>query len=122
MAAQPRKRKHNSPTLHGRIALVTGSSRGAGRAIAAVLGEHGATVYVTGRSVRGQPTTDNLPGTIEESAEEVTSRGGQGFGTGRSGSRDCAARRVHSRTALWRVLRAEPDALWRTLRAARYLG
>ena len=59
--------------------MVTGASRGAGRAIAAVLGEHGATVYVTGRSVRGQPTTDNLPGTIEESAEEVTRRGGQGI-------------------------------------------
>jgi NAD(P)-dependent dehydrogenase (short-subunit alcohol dehydrogenase family) len=59
--------------------LVTGASRGAGRAIAAVLGEHGATVVVTGRSVRGQPTTDNLPGTIEESAEEVTRRGGQGI-------------------------------------------
>src|SRR5215469_11432898 len=65
---------------HGnRVAVVTGASRGAGRAIAAVLGEHGATVYVTGRSVRGQPTTDNLPGTIEESAEEVTRRGGQGI-------------------------------------------
>ena len=44
-----------------------------------VLGERGATVYVTGRSVRGQPTTDNLPGTVEESAEEVTRRGGQGI-------------------------------------------
>lgn len=59
--------------------MVTGASRGAGRAIAAVLGEHGATVYVTGRSVRGKPTTDNLPGTIEDSAEEVTRRGGQGI-------------------------------------------
>jgi NAD(P)-dependent dehydrogenase (short-subunit alcohol dehydrogenase family) len=59
--------------------LVTGASRGAGRAVAAVLGEHGATVYVSGRSVRGQSTTDNLPGTIEESAEEVTRRGGQGI-------------------------------------------
>jgi NAD(P)-dependent dehydrogenase (short-subunit alcohol dehydrogenase family) len=79
MGAQSRKRKDDSRSLHGRIALVTGSSRGAGRAIAAVLGEHGATVYVTGRSVRGRPTTDNLPGTIEESAEEVTRRGGQGI-------------------------------------------
>jgi len=59
--------------------MVTGASRGAGRAIAAVLGEGGATVYVTGRSVRGRPTTDNLPGTIEDSAEEVTRRGGQGI-------------------------------------------
>src|SRR5438309_9039677 len=88
MAAQPQKRKDisstqkrkdNSRSRHGRIALVTGSSRGAGCAIAAVLGEHGATVYVTGRSVRGRPTTDNLPGTIEETAEEVTRRGGQGI-------------------------------------------
>lgn len=65
--------------LLGRVALVTGASRGAGRAIAAVLGEHGATVYVTGRSVRGQPTTDNLPGTIEDTAEEVARRGGRGL-------------------------------------------
>ena len=79
MGAQPRKRKDDSRSLHGRVALVTGASRGAGRAIAAVLGEHGATVYVTGRSVRTWPTTDNLPGTIEESAEEVTRRGGQGI-------------------------------------------
>jgi NAD(P)-dependent dehydrogenase (short-subunit alcohol dehydrogenase family) len=79
MSAQTRKRKDDSRTLKGRVALVTGGSRGAGRAIAAVLGEHGATVYVTGRSVRGQPTTDNLPGMIEETAEEVTGRGGEGI-------------------------------------------
>ncbi len=79
MGTQSRTRIHDPRTLHGRVALVTGASRGAGRAIAAVLGEHGATVYVTGRSVRGSPTTDNMPGTIEESAEEVTRRGGQGI-------------------------------------------
>lgn len=72
-------RKKDAGSLRGRVALITGASRGAGRAIAAVLGERGATVYVTGRSVRGQPTTDDLPGTIEESAEEVTRRGGQGL-------------------------------------------
>jgi NAD(P)-dependent dehydrogenase (short-subunit alcohol dehydrogenase family) len=79
MGAGQRKRKGDPENLRGRVALVTGASRGAGRAIAAVLGERGATVFVTGRSVRGQPTTDNLPGTIEESAEEVTRRGGQGI-------------------------------------------
>ena len=79
MGAQPRKRKGDSRSLRGRVAVVTGASRGAGRAIAAVLGERGATVYVTGRSTRGQATTDNLPGTIEESAEEVTRRGGKGI-------------------------------------------
>lgn len=61
------------------IALVTGASRGAGRAIALELGTAGATVYVTGRSVRGGPTTDNLPGTIEDTAGEVTDRGGHGI-------------------------------------------
>ena len=66
------------PNLKGKVAVVTGSSRGAGRGIALALGECGATVYVTGRSVKGQPTTDNMPGTIDETAESVTSRGGVG--------------------------------------------
>ena len=65
-------------TLSGKVAVVTGASRGAGRAIAAVLGEAGATVYVTGRTVRGGPAVDGLPGTIEDAAEEVTARGGRG--------------------------------------------
>lgn len=41
--------------LTGRIAVVTGASRGAGRAIAAALGKHGVTTYVSGGSTRGQP-------------------------------------------------------------------
>jgi NAD(P)-dependent dehydrogenase (short-subunit alcohol dehydrogenase family) len=61
------------------IALVTGASRGAGRAIAVELGSARATVYVTGRSVRGGPTTDNVPGTIEDTAADVTARGGTGI-------------------------------------------
>lgn len=61
------------------VALVTGASRGAGRAIAAELGGAGATVYVTGRSTHGGPTTDNVPGTIDETAREVTDRGGRGI-------------------------------------------
>jgi NAD(P)-dependent dehydrogenase (short-subunit alcohol dehydrogenase family) len=60
------------------VALVTGASRGAGRGIALELGAAGATVYVTGRSVRSGPTTDDVPGTIDESAQEVTDRGGRG--------------------------------------------
>ncbi len=79
MGVHLRKGRIESRSLQGRVAVVTGASRGAGRAIAAVLGERGATVYVTGRSVRGHPTTDNLPGTIEDSAEEVTRRGGRGI-------------------------------------------
>jgi NAD(P)-dependent dehydrogenase (short-subunit alcohol dehydrogenase family) len=61
------------------IALVTGASRGAGRAIALELGASGATVYVTGRSIRGGPTTDNVPGTIDDTAADVTGRGGNGI-------------------------------------------
>ncbi|WP_430787060.1 SDR family NAD(P)-dependent oxidoreductase [Virgibacillus flavescens] len=64
--------------LQGKIAVVTGASRGAGRGIAFELGSAGATVYVTGRSVKGS-TTDNRPETIEETADGVTSRGGKGI-------------------------------------------
>jgi NAD(P)-dependent dehydrogenase (short-subunit alcohol dehydrogenase family) len=55
------------PDLAGRIAVVTGATRGVGRGIAVVLGECGATVYVTGRS------------TVDEAASEVTERGGRGI-------------------------------------------
>ena len=65
--------------LNNVVALVTGASRGAGRGIAIELGAAGATVYVTGRSVGGRPTTDNVPGTIDETAREVTERGGRGI-------------------------------------------
>lgn len=62
--------------LEGKIALVAGATRGAGRGIACMLGEAGATVICTGRSVRGQTT--GRPETIEETAEMVTARGGHG--------------------------------------------
>jgi NAD(P)-dependent dehydrogenase (short-subunit alcohol dehydrogenase family) len=65
-------------SLDKRVALVTGASRGGGKGIAVVLGEAGATVYVTGRSVRGKPTTLGRSGTIDDTAEEVTARGGTG--------------------------------------------
>lgn len=65
--------------LTGKIAIVTGATRGAGRGIACMLGEAGATVYCTGRSVRGNPATGNRPETIEETAEMVTAYGGVGI-------------------------------------------
>jgi NAD(P)-dependent dehydrogenase (short-subunit alcohol dehydrogenase family) len=61
------------------VVLVTGASRGAGRAIALELGGAGATVYVSGRSIDDGPTTDNVPGTIDETAREVIRRGGRGI-------------------------------------------
>jgi NAD(P)-dependent dehydrogenase (short-subunit alcohol dehydrogenase family) len=66
--------------LRNKVAIVTGSSRGAGRGIALVLGEEGATVYVTARSTRGALTNKALPGTsIEDTAELVSARGGVGI-------------------------------------------
>ncbi len=65
--------------LKGQTALVAGATRGAGRGIACMLGAAGATVYCTGRSVRGQPATGNRPETIEETAELVAAHGGVGI-------------------------------------------
>jgi NAD(P)-dependent dehydrogenase (short-subunit alcohol dehydrogenase family) len=65
--------------LQGRVALVAGATRGAGRGIAAELGAAGATVYVTGRSTRAQRSEYDRPETIEETAELVTALGGNGI-------------------------------------------
>jgi NAD(P)-dependent dehydrogenase (short-subunit alcohol dehydrogenase family) len=67
------------PDLSGTVALVTGASRGVGRGVATALGQAGATVWVTGRSVRGGATTEGLPGTVDDTADEVTAAGGKGI-------------------------------------------
>lgn len=68
-------------TMRGKVAVVAGGSRGAGRGIALALGEAGATVYVAGRSRRdGWRPMDGAPGSIDETAEEVRARGGEGIG------------------------------------------
>ncbi len=64
--------------LAGKVALVAGATRGAGRGIAVQLGAAGATVYVTGRSTRTQRSEMNRPETIEETAELVDRAGGRG--------------------------------------------
>jgi NAD(P)-dependent dehydrogenase (short-subunit alcohol dehydrogenase family) len=66
-------------TLTGKVALVAGATRGAGRGIAVELGAAGATVYVTGRSTKAGRSEYNLPETIEETAELVTAAGGKGI-------------------------------------------
>jgi NAD(P)-dependent dehydrogenase (short-subunit alcohol dehydrogenase family) len=66
-------------TLEGKVALVAGATRGAGRGTAVALGEAGATVYCTGRSTRGQRSEYDRPETIEETAELVTAAGGTGI-------------------------------------------
>lgn len=64
--------------LEGRVALVAGGTRGAGRGIAIELGAAGATVYVTGRTTRQQQSEYARPETIEETAEMVSAAGGKG--------------------------------------------
>jgi NAD(P)-dependent dehydrogenase (short-subunit alcohol dehydrogenase family) len=68
----------NQP-LKGKVALVAGATRGAGRGIAVELGAAGATVYVTGRSTRRQRSEYNRSETIEETAELVNQAGGSGI-------------------------------------------
>jgi NAD(P)-dependent dehydrogenase (short-subunit alcohol dehydrogenase family) len=65
--------------LRGRVAVVTGATRGAGRGIAAALGEAGATVVCTGRSSGSARSDYNRPETIEETAELVMRLGGTGI-------------------------------------------
>ena len=65
--------------LAGRVALVAGATRGAGRGIAVELGVAGATVYCTGRSTRSRRSEMNRPETIEETAELVDKAGGRGI-------------------------------------------
>lgn len=65
--------------LTGAVAVVAGATRGAGRGIATALGEAGATVYCTGRSVRGAPSDMGRPETLDETAERVNAAGGVGI-------------------------------------------
>jgi len=68
-----------SKPLQGKVALVSGATRGAGRGIAVALGEAGATVYATGRSTRARRSEVDRPETIEETAELVDAAGGEGI-------------------------------------------
>ena len=65
--------------LQGKVALVTGASRGVGRGIAHELGVAGATVYVTGRSATDDATTEDLGGTVNSTAALVTQSSGIGI-------------------------------------------
>jgi NAD(P)-dependent dehydrogenase (short-subunit alcohol dehydrogenase family) len=83
--------------LTGQVALVTGASRGCGKGVALVLGERGAIVYVTGRSVRGRPTTLGRPGTIDDTADQITARGGTGIALRCDHTDDAQTRAVFDR-------------------------
>jgi NAD(P)-dependent dehydrogenase (short-subunit alcohol dehydrogenase family) len=65
--------------LKGKVAVVTGASRGVGKGVALGLGEAGAIVYVTGRTIKDKTDVEKLGGTVFETAEAVTSIGGKGI-------------------------------------------
>src|SRR4029079_16157834 len=71
------RRQVTSRPLEGRVALVAGATRGAGRGIARALGEAGAIVYCTGRRTTGNPSPYNRPETIDETAAMIVRDGGQ---------------------------------------------
>lgn len=79
------------------IAVVTGASRGAGKGIAIALGAEGATVYVTGRSIREGDAA--LPGTISATAEAVTQAGGKGIAVAVDHRRDEDVKKLFERIA-----------------------
>ncbi|HJU68894.1 MAG TPA: SDR family oxidoreductase [Gemmatimonadaceae bacterium] len=76
MRAQRASTARSNKPLDGRVAVVAGATRGAGRGIARALGEAGAFVYCTGRSVRGDPSPYGRPETINETAEMIAETGG----------------------------------------------
>lgn len=84
-------------SLTGKIAVVTGASRGIGKGIAHALGDAGATVYVTGRTVT--PGSAPLPGSIGETADEVTRRGGKGIAVQCDHGDDAQIKKLFERVA-----------------------
>jgi NAD(P)-dependent dehydrogenase (short-subunit alcohol dehydrogenase family) len=76
MEKTARKGRTTATPLAGHVALVAGATRGAGRGIARALGEAGATVYCTGRSVTGKPSPYRRPETIDETAAMIVAAGG----------------------------------------------
>jgi NAD(P)-dependent dehydrogenase (short-subunit alcohol dehydrogenase family) len=87
--------------LSGKIAVVAGSTRGAGRGIACMLGEAGATVYCTGRSTRGNLASGaDRPETIEETADMVTAYGGKGIAVRTDHSDEAQVKELFERIAM----------------------
>jgi dehydrogenase/reductase SDR family protein 1 len=83
--------------LSGKIAVVTGGSRGVGKGIALGLGEAGATVYITGRTSHEGSDIEKLGGTVFSTAEEVTGAGGKGIGLVCDHRDDCQVEKVFQR-------------------------
>lgn len=86
-------------SLKGKVAVVTGASRGVGKGIALGLGETGATVYVTGRSIQEKQDVEKLGGTVFSTAEAVTAMGGKGVALQCDHRKDSQVEEVFNRIA-----------------------
>ncbi len=84
-----------SSSLSGKVVVVTGASRGAGKGIAIALGSHGATVYVTGRTLKEGDAP--LPGTIAGTADAVTKAGGKGIAVACDHTKDADVKALFER-------------------------
>src|SRR5215203_5747980 len=91
------KKKTSRKPLTGRVALVAGATRGAGRGIARALAEAGATVYCTGRSVKGKPSPYGRPETIEETEAMIRKDGGNAIASRVDHTREAEVKRLFSR-------------------------
>ncbi len=100
--------------LEGKAAVVTGATRGCGRGVAIELGDAGATVYCTGRSVRGN--TSGRPETIEETAEMVNANGGKGIAVRVDHTQPAGVTEANWRDAI------QTDAHFAYSETPRYLG
>lgn len=94
-----------SQVLKGKVAVVTGASRGIGKGVALTLGEAGAVVYITGRTGQGHPARVPLSGTVESTADEVTHLGGVGIAV------RCDHRNDAETEALFERIKAEQGRL-----------
>jgi len=91
--------------LQGKVALVTGASRGVGKGAALGLGEAGAIVYITGRTLKDGQSAAKLPGDIQQTASEVTNLGGQGIAI------PCDHRNDNEVQAVFERIRSEQNRL-----------
>lgn len=92
-----RKSKAASQPLAGRIALVAGATRGAGRGIARALGEAGATVYCSGRSVKGKRSGYRRPETIDDTAAMINAAGGDAIAVRVDHTNEAEVKRLFAR-------------------------